>query len=95
MPAHYEIQDPRTYTSVTTQQNYGWTTNYDWTRNTDAITNAIDSSSIRLHVRGVKEQVEEEMDKYARRIYNLIKDLVALNVSEDEFVELLKDENEE
>lgn len=74
-------------TGTNTFRGRTFTTNtYDWT--SDVISPAWLKNPAKDDI---EKQVEEQMEKYARKIYNLVKEIVKLNVTEDEFIELLNE----
>lgn len=78
----YSPQFGATTTSTTTDY---YTNATNWLDCLNTSNTYIDLTS----TKDIKEIVEQEMDKQCRKIYNLIKDLVQLNTTEDEFIELL------
>ena len=64
----------------------GFTTNaYTW--------EAVDGS-FTCSARSVRDIVNDELETHSRKIYKLINSLVNLSVTEDEFIELLKETEE-
>ena len=90
MPTAYTTTTPNTYTTwlnsptiaVDTDESIGT----GWS-------NISASPALNLYTEDkIEEEVQKHMEFIARKIYNLVKEVVKLNVTEDEFIELLKEE---